>query len=221
MTMRKKSALGWGALFLAVCGWTVPAAHALTFTDEAEFLQAVVNPTTVSFDLLSVGVPPPSPFQLGDVSVELTVPSSGLIFGPGPFGFTTNFLSVGVKDDVNNVVISFPAGTTAAGMKLVSVFPVTVTATYGDSGTETVTFSASEVSFLGFADGSGLQSIRISSPLTPSPSIPIVNLGDITYASALQIAVAIPTLSEVALLLLALALLAAGWRMLAGSPISP
>jgi hypothetical protein len=91
----------------------------------------------------------------------------------------------------------------------------TVTATYGDSGTETVTFSASEVSFLGFADGSGLQSIRISSPLTPSPSIPIVNLGDITYASASQIVVAIPTLSEVALLLLALTLLAAGWRMLA------
>ena len=215
MAMRNKSAaLRWGALALAVCGWTVPAAHALTFTDEAEFLQAVVNPTTVSFDLLSVGVPPPSPFQLGDVSVELTVSSSGLIFGPGPFGFTTNFLSVGVKDDANNVVISFPAGTTAAGMKLVSVFPVTVTATYGDSGTETVTFSASEVSFLGFADGSGLQSIRISSPLTPSPDIPIVNLGDITYASALQI-VAIPTLSEAGLLLLALALLVAGWRMLA------
>ena len=213
MTMRKKSALGWGALALAVCGWTVPAAHALTFTDEAEFLQAVVNPTTVSFDLLSVGVTPPSPFQLGDVSVELTS-SPGLIFGPGPFGFTTNFLSVGVKDDANNVVISFPAGTTAAGMKLVSVFPVTVTATYGDSGTETVTFSASEVSFLGFADGSGLQSIRISSPLTPSPDVPIVNLGDITYASALQI-VAIPTLSEAGLLLLALALLVAGWRMLA------
>jgi hypothetical protein len=213
LTMTRKRALGWMALILIIYCGEVPAANARTFSNEAEFQQAVLDPITVSFDLFSVGVPPQSTLQLGDVSVELTNPLSPLIFGPGPFGFTTNFLSAGVQDGGNNVVIIFPAGTKAAGLEIVSVFPVTVTATYALAGTETVTFSASQVSFLGFADPSGLQSIRISSPFTPS-STPIANIGDITYAAAL-VPAAVPAMSEVGFLLLALALLLAGWRTLA------
>lgn len=209
----KTRALGWVALTLATFCWRVPAAEALTFSTEAEFQQAVVSPTTVSFDLFSVGFHPPT-LQLGDVSVTSTNAGASPIFGPGPFGFTTNFLSAGVQDGDNNVVISFPAGTKAAGIKLVSVFPVTVTATYVAAAAETVTFSGSQVAFLGFADPSGLQSITISSPFTPSLT-PIVNVGDITYASQLFASVIeVPTLSEVAFLLLALALLLAGWRTL-------
>ena len=210
----KTRALGWIALTLVMFCWRVPVAEALTFSTEAEFLQAVVSPTTVSFDLFSVGFHPLSTLQLGDVSVTLTNSGTAPIFGPGPFGFTTNFLSVDVQDGNNNVVISFPAGTKAAGIKLASVFPVTVTATYVAAAAETVTFSGSQVSFLGFADPSGLQSITLSSPFTPSLT-PIVNVGDITYASQLFASVIeVPTLSEVGLLLLALGLLLAGWRTL-------
>ncbi len=206
-----KRSLVWIVSALAAWCWTAPAAHARTFTSETEFLQAVVAPTTVSFNQFSVGFLPQSVLQMGDVTVTLTNSGSAPIFGPGPFGFTTNFLSIAVQESVNNVVITFPAGTRAAGMKMASI-PVTVTATY-TSGTETVTFSAGQVSFLGFADGSGLQSIRISSPFVPQ-STPIVNIGDITYASGLVSVVAVPTLSEVGLLLLALSLLLAGWKAL-------
>ena len=212
--MLKTKALTGVALALAVACWTVPAAEARTFSTEAEFLAAVAGTTTVSFNPFSVGFLPQTTLQLGDVTVTLTNSGSSPIFGPGPFGFTTNFLSTDVQDGANNVVITFPAGTQAAGMKIVSVFPVTVTATYLDTGTETVTFSSSQVAFLGFADGSGLQSIQISSPL--AANTPIVNVGDITYASELtgSSAVEVPTVSEIGLLLLTLGLLLAGWRML-------
>jgi hypothetical protein len=202
-------------LILAACFGSAPAAEAVTFSDEAAFLAAVTNPTTVSFNLFSVGFVPQSTLQLGDVTVTSTAAGSSPIFGPGSFGFTTNFLSEGVQDGGNNIVITFPAGTQAAGMKLASVFPVTVTATYLDTGTETVSFSASQVAFLGFGDTSGLQSIRISSLFTPAQT-PIVNVGDITYAPALTApaTVEVPTLSQAGLLLLSLGLTAAAWRML-------
>ena len=77
------------------------------------------------------------------------------IFDPGPFGFTSKFLSIAVQEGVNNVV-SFPAGTKGGGMKIVSVFPITVTATSGSGEMQTVNFSASQVSFLGFVDSAGI-----------------------------------------------------------------
>ena len=47
-------------------------------------------------------------------------------------------------------------------------------------------------------------------------STPIVNVGDITYASGLvSSTVEVPTLSEIGLVLLVLSLLLAGWRTLA------
>jgi len=203
-----KRGLRWISLALVACWWTKPAVAAQTFFDEAEFQQSVLAPTTVSFDLFSVGFLPQSSLQLGDVTVLLTASGTAPIFGPGPFGFTTNFLSVGVQDGGNNVVISFPAGTLAAGMKIVSVFPVTVTANYLGAGPATVSFSAGQVSFLGFADGAGLESITISSPFNPQ-STPIVNVGDISYASELA-PLSVPTLSEIGLVVLALSLLLAG-----------
>lgn len=187
-------------------------AEARTFSDETTFLGAVVNPTTVSFDIFSVGFLPQTTLELGDVTVVLTNSGSAPIFPPGFGGFTTNFLSTSAQDGGNNVVISFPAGTAAAGFKIVSVFPVTLTATYVASGAETIEFSALHVTFLGFAGGSELQSIRISSPFTPELT-PIVNIGNITYASALA-TVAVPTLSEVTLLALAASFLLIAWRAL-------
>lgn len=212
--MKKTRTLA-GAACLALWCWAAPAAQAVTFSDEATFLAAVTSPTTVSFNLFSVGFLPQTTLQLGDVTVTSTIAGSSPIFGPGSFGFTTNFLSQGVQDGGNNVVITFPAGTQAAGMKLASVFPVTVTATYLDTGTETVTFSASQVAFLGFGDASGLQSIRISSLFTPAQT-PIVNVGDFTYAPVViaPATVEVPTLSQAGLLLLTLGLMAAAWRML-------
>jgi len=204
-----KGSLRWiFSSILVACCWTGPAAAARTFFDEAEFQQSVLAPTTVSFNLFSVGFLPQSTLQLGDVTVQLTASGTAPIFGPGPFGFTTNFLSVGVQDGGNNVVITLPAGTLAAGMKIVSVFPVTVTANYASAPPATASFSAGQVSFLGFADAAGLESIRISSPFTPQ-STPIVNVGDITYAAGL-VPVSVPTLSELGLVVLALSLLFAG-----------
>jgi hypothetical protein len=90
-----------------------------------------------------------------------------------------------------------------------------VTATF-TSGTEAASFSSSEVSFLGFAEGpglSGLQTITISSPVNPNLT-PIVNVGDITYASGLAgSVVAIPTLSPGGIAALAFGLLIAAWRI--------
>jgi hypothetical protein len=159
---------------------------------------------------------------MGAVTVQLTNAGSTLIQGPGPFGFTTNFNSSGVQDGNNNMVITFPAGTRAAGMKIASVFPVSVTATFA-SGTEAASFSASQVSFLGFAEGPGLselQKITLSSP--PAPNIPIVNVGDITYASGLAgSVVTVPTLSPGGIAALALGLLIAGWRISTARRVAP
>ncbi len=205
-----KRALYRIALGLAIaCCAAQPALAAQTFTSEAAFLESVLAPTTVSFDLFPVGFLPQSSLQLGAVNVLLTASASAPIFGPGPFGFTTNFLSIGVQDTGNNVVITFPPGTRAGGMKVVSVLPVTVTAGYASEPDVTVPFSASQVAFLGFADPGGLQTITISSPFNPQ-STPIVNVGDISYASSLAGVVAVPTLSDLGLAALALSLLLAG-----------
>lgn len=199
-------------LALAVCCFSASEAAARTYTDETDFQHAILGPTTVSFNLFSVGFLPQTTLQMGAVTVVLTSSGTSPIFGPGPFGFTTNFLSVGVQDGGNNVVITFPAGTRAAGLKIASVLPVTVTATYA-SGSEVANFSASQVSFLGFAGSSEIQTITISSPFVPQ-TVPIVNVGDITYASALASVVPVPTLSELGLVAFALGLLLAGWRLL-------
>ncbi len=203
-----KGRMKWIALTLVACWWAKPAVAAQTFFDEATFQQSVLAPTTVSFNLFSVGFLPQSSLQLGAVTVLLTASGTAPIFGPGPFGFTTNFLSVGVQDTGNNVVIDFPPGTQAGGMKIVSVLPVTVTANYAAAPPATVSFSAGQVSFLGFADPGGLQSITISSPFNPL-SVPIVNVGDISYASGLA-AFSVPTLSEIGLVVLASSLMLAG-----------
>jgi len=198
---------------LLVC-LTVSAAGAqpTSFSDEAAFQQAVLNPTTVSFNSFPVGFLPQSTLPMGAVTVVLTTNGAAPIFGPGPFGFTTNFLSVGVQDGNNNVVINLPAGTKGAGMKIVSVFPVTVTAASGSGGSQTVNFSSSQVSFLGFIDPTGINTITISSPFVPQLT-PIVNVGDITYAADLASSVVtVPTVSGLGLLVLAASLLLAGWR---------
>lgn len=218
----KRQALGWIALSLATCCGLVPAVEATTFLTEADFLAAVVNPTTVSFDQFDVGSPPEGPLQLGDVTVTPTSSVNPLIFGPGPFGFTTNFLSITVQRDINQVVISFPAGTLAAGVKIASPseFPVTLTSTYAAAPPETVTISSTEeFVFVGFADPSGLQSIRISSEPQVG-GIPIVNIGDISYGPGPSL-IEVPALSEIGLAALSLMLLLAAWRMLRRPAASP
>lgn len=209
----KTRALRGIALAVILSCWA-KTAGAATFSTEAGFLQAVVNPTTESFNQFSVGFLPQTTLQLGDVTVALTNAGSSPIFGPGPFGFTTNFLSASAQEGHSEIVISLPAGTQAAGMQIVSVLPVTLTATYAGAPSETVNFSSSEVAFVGFAHASGLLSITISS--APNPNFtPIVNVGNITYASQLSgPALEIPTLSEIGLLLLGVSLLLAAWRML-------
>jgi len=99
-------------------------------------------------------------------------------------------------------------------MKVVSVLPVTVTAKSTAGELQTVSFSSSQVAFLGFVADPGLESIRISSPFIPQ-QIPIVNVGNISYASELALDVtAVPTLSGVGLFLLTAGLLMAGWKSL-------
>ncbi len=205
---------GWVTVALLGCLAAVPAA-ARTFSDEPTFLAAVTAPTTESFDQFTPGNLAQTTLAMGALTVQLTSSGSTPIQSPGPFGFTTNFLSTGVQDGGNNVVITFPAGTKAAGMKIVSVFPVNATATFS-TGTESATFSGSTVSFLGFGESAGLiglQSITISAPFDPALT-PIVNVGDITYASGLAgPVVAVPALTFPGFAALALGLLVAGWRM--------
>ena len=154
-----------------------------SFTDEAQFQQAVGGTTAESFNQSPVGSIPQTTLRLGGVTVTLTLAGGINISGPGFLGFLTNFLSTGVQDGGNNVVITFPSATRGGGMKLASVFPVTLTATSASGESRTVTFSASLVAFVGFAADSGLAQIRISSPSDPSHT-PIVNIGDISYAAA-------------------------------------
>jgi hypothetical protein len=207
-----KRACACVTLIVGVC-CAVSTMDARTFSSETEFLQAVVAPITVSFNQFPVGFLPQTTLQLGGVTVRLTMAGFAPIFGPPALGFSTNFLSTGVEDGGNNVVITFAAGTRGAGMKIASpsTHVVTMTATYF-SGSEVVTFSSLPLSFLGVLDESGLQSITFSSPNLGDRITPIVNIGDITYALRQQVPVpaGIPALSDAALLILALSLLLAG-----------
>lgn len=200
-------------LALSVCCAAVSADTIVSFSDESSFQQAVQNVTIVTFDVYPPGFSNPPVLVLGDVTVTSTAGFNNPIFAPGPFGFTSNFLSTGVQDGSNNVLVTFPPGATGAGMQLVSAFPVTVTATSFLGASITANFSSGSVSFLGFVADSGIASIRISSPYTPQ-STPIVNVGNISYGSNLAPAVVIPTLSGVGFLLLMAALLLAGLRSL-------
>src|SRR5262245_43053631 len=114
--MTAKRACARVTLIVVVC-CAVRTTDARTFSSEAEFLQAVVAPITVSFNQFPVGFLPLTTLQLGGVTVRLTMSGSAPIFGPGQggLGFSTNFLSTGVQDGRNNVVITFPAGTRGAG----------------------------------------------------------------------------------------------------------
>jgi len=154
------------------------------FTDESPF-NAVVNPNHVaSFNIFPIGFYPSTTLTLGEVIVELTYAGSSPIYGPGAFGsgFTTNFLSTMAQDGNNNVVITFPPGTGGAGMKIVSINPVTVIVTDFNNNVLNTSFQSQNfgVSFLGFYSPVGIKTIRISSPYVFN-YIPIVNIGDITY----------------------------------------
>jgi hypothetical protein len=185
--------VGYGSLLAAACSSSEPphtqpgvnrdTSEIRSFTDEAQFQEAVGGRTAESFNQSPVGSIPRNTLQLGGVTVTLRLAGGINISGPGLLGFPTNFLSTGVQDGGNNVVITFPSATRGGGMKLASVFPVTLTATSASGKSSTVTFSASLVSFVGFVADSGLAQIRISSPSDPSHT-PIVNIGDISYAAA-------------------------------------
>jgi len=172
--------VGWGALALIACCSPLHAS-VQSLSDETTFQQSVGPITVESFDQFPTGFLPQTTLQLGDVTVTLTNSGTAPIFGPGFGGFTTNFLSIGVQDGGNNVLITFPTGTVGAGLKLVSVYPITVTATASSGESNTVTFSSSEVAFLGFVADSTITQIRISSVFIPQLT-PIVNIGDISYA---------------------------------------
>jgi hypothetical protein len=203
------------ALFVLVrlCD-TAWAADIQVFSDIGGFKQAAGDLATASFNAFPIGFLPFETVKFYGLTVTLTKSGSLPIFGPGPFGFTTNILSSGVKDGDNNVLLLFVPSTRAAGMKLASVLPVTVTGVSGSGDSTTVTFSASQVSFLGFASPSGITSIRISAQ-GGSQSTPIVNIGDILYGFTPPAAdFSIPMLSTEGLLLMTVILLFVGWRSL-------
>ncbi len=194
----------WLMTALVACGATTPALAVDVLLNEVGFRQRVVSPATVSFDAFGVGSLPQSSLQLDAVNVELTASAVAPIFGPGPYGFTTNFLALGVRDDANKVVIHFPAGTRAAGIKIASDRPVTVT----PSGRGVIVISySSDVSFIGFIEPDGLSSITISAFAGPPPT-PIARLGDITYGSTLISD--IPSVSATGLVVLTVLVLLAG-----------
>ena len=166
--------------------FVAPLANAAmsVISGDAAFQSIAFDEQSVSFDLFPVGFNPSTSLQLGDVSVVLTQAGSSPIFGPGSlFGFPTNFLSTGVEYGGNEVVITFPAGTCAGGVQLVSVFPITLTAAGASGERITVDFSSSTLAFLAFSSDRGLASITVSS--RPATNTPIVNIGDISYAPVL------------------------------------
>jgi hypothetical protein len=203
------------ALFILVSVCKIASAGDIqVFSDFGAFRPAAGDLANASFNAFPIGFLPFGVARFYGLTVTLTQSGSFPIFGPGPFGFTTNVLSSGVKDGQNNVVLSFVPSTRAAGMKIVSVFPITVTALSGSGDSTTVPFSAAQVSFLGFASPSGITTIRISSP-GGSQLTPIVNIGDIAYGFAsLPADFSIPTLTTLGLLLMAALLLFVGSRSL-------
>lgn len=133
-----------------------------------------------TFDQFAPGNHPPS-LVLGDLSATLTTAGAARISAPGPFFFTTNFLSTGVADNDNNVVVTFPPGTRAAGMYFVAGAEpeVTVTATdFAGGGVSALVMHGDP--FVGFSSSEGIHTIRFSSPVNPL-GVPFANVGDIWY----------------------------------------
>jgi hypothetical protein len=165
---------------------TMRAAAWFTFVNQTQF-NNVANPNqTASFNAFPVGFYPSTALRMGLVTVQLTNAGSAPIFGPSSGGFTTNFLSTGVRDDENNIIISFPASTTGAGFKIriLSDNPVTVVATdFDNNSSPKLSFSSmGSVGFVGFSSVSGVKSIRISAPIPSNKTyVPIANIGDITF----------------------------------------
>ena len=191
-------------------------AQGSVITDEAAFHRAAPGATTASFNAYPVGFLQWTGLPLGSVAfVRLTNAGAAPIFAPpGPFdfGFTTNFLSTGVADGGNNVVIEpFSPLTVAVGMRMVSVHPVSVIVDYVN-GSESFVFSSSRAAFLGFVATSGQQaiaSVRISVPPEALIENPIVNIGEVTSAprpTAVESTIAVPGLSAVGLLVLSAAI---------------
>jgi hypothetical protein len=172
--------------FLGLALFTLSAQATIqVVSDPIVFSEVFGDRTSVSFNSYPVGFLRVSNLQLGSVSIALTDAGSAPIFAPGTFGgFTTNCLSIAVRDDANQVVITFPPGSLAGGMMLNSVYPITVTAKSSSGELTTIDFHADTVTFLGFQSVSGIDTITVSS--VPQPLYtPIVNIGDISYGSAL------------------------------------
>lgn len=196
-------------------------------SSELEFRNWFSATQTVGFAQLPTSGVLPTNLQLGPVNVLLTQAGSSFIFDPAdvsfPFGFASRFLSTGVKDGENNVLITFPVGTRGGGMRFASVYPVTFTATSRDGQTVTELLSSSTVRFVGFVDTSGLRSVRISSP--PATNTPIVNIENIILGATLAppsstnpAPSTIPTLSLPSVSALVLLLVGLGAVRLRGLP---
>jgi hypothetical protein len=123
--------------------------------------------------------------MLGAVGVALTAWDTAVIAPPGSFGlgFTTNFLSTPAEDSGSNVVLTFPAGTRAAGIYLAApaASGVSVTMTDDAGGGWTTTLRSDTVGFVGFTSPDGIRTIRLSSP-TSSVVTAVANVGDILYS---------------------------------------
>lgn len=188
------------------------------YTTLAAFNQATGSKATLSFDTLPVGLLPFSSANFTGLTVSLTNSGSFPIFGPGPLGFTTNFLSTGVKSGDNEVVMRFVPSVQAAAFQIASPATAVTIVVMADSGETLATaFGSPQSAFLGFIEPLGLRTITITSPA--GPFTPIVNIGDITLGvaapAAPPAAATIPTASSLGLLLMAALLAVAGWRALA------
>lgn len=185
---------------------------------ESAFGSAVTNPKVASFDALPTGYLSSLVTQLNGVSLTLNLLYAAPIYAAGSFGIalTTNYLSAAVQDGINTVFLEFPANTRAAGMRVVTVRPVAFIATSQSGEIKTILLSTgatiSTVGFVGFSDPSGLKSIRVSFPAT-SPGTPIVNIGNIFFATELVAAApaGVPLFSPLTLLMLAGSLVLVVW----------
>ncbi len=193
---------------------------------ESTFNSAVISPRVASFDTLPTGYLSSLVTQLNGVWLTINFLGAAPIYAAGSFGvaLTTNYLSAAVKDgNDNNVFLEFPANTRAAGIRVVAVLPITFTATSQSGETKTILLSTgvttSTAGFVGFSDPSGLKSIRVSSPAT-NPNTPIVNIGNIFFATELAAPAGVPLFSPFVLLMLAASLVLVVWahqRRQAGS----
>jgi len=154
-----------------------------TYTSESLFNSAAGPNQTASFNIFPTGFLPQTVLQMGSVTVTLTNSGSAPIFAPPAAGFSTKFLSTGVQDGSNNVLIDLPFGTKAVGMKVSGSSAIAITAIDENGGTAVTHPSGlPQIDFRGFSSQANIWRIRISSPLNPQ-STPIVQIGDITFAS--------------------------------------